>query len=287
MRDQRWIGARMASKMAGTLRNTPRANHLGGNGAGAEKQHLAKSRDHGVGEHGGTVLACRQGHCVALSTVAMNGVSHGVVLGATDNGPRSAVPTEEGSISVSSPLSKVSGEVHLNGTCGPDLRLRPDRSLPLLPAGNVYCYDVEISENNKEANIPKKHKYRCISTKVNRLAIEQLGKKVPPRLPQLRAGIRWPKEPVHASGAQVSTGSTPFPQEVLKAIDIVLLHGPSIRLTPIGRSFFKPPFPNQADSLGAVSKCGSATTPVSLPGPVEGHAERGHVSHPRYASRSR
>ncbi|KAH8018771.1 hypothetical protein HPB51_012090 [Rhipicephalus microplus] len=46
-----------------------------------------------------------------------------------------------------------------------------------LPAGNVYYYDVEISENNEEANIPKKHKYRCISTKVNWLAIEQLGKK--------------------------------------------------------------------------------------------------------------
>ncbi|KAL3214427.1 hypothetical protein MRX96_034896 [Rhipicephalus microplus] len=51
-------------------------------------------------------------------TLTMNGVSHGVVVGATANGPRCAARTEEGSIHDSSPLPQVPGDVHPNGICG-------------------------------------------------------------------------------------------------------------------------------------------------------------------------
>ncbi|XP_077482957.1 protein argonaute-2-like [Amblyomma americanum] len=40
---------------------------------------------------------------------------------------------------------------------------------------------------------------------------------------------------------RVKTG----PQEVTQAIDIVWRHGSSIKLAPVGRSFFRPPGPNE------------------------------------------
>ncbi|KAL3203417.1 hypothetical protein MRX96_041857 [Rhipicephalus microplus] len=47
-------------------------------------------------------------------TLTMNDVSHGVVVGATANGPRCVVLTEEGSIHDSPPLPQVPGDVHPN-----------------------------------------------------------------------------------------------------------------------------------------------------------------------------
>ncbi|KAL3183021.1 hypothetical protein MRX96_006812 [Rhipicephalus microplus] len=154
------------------------------------------------------------------------------------------------------------------------------------PAGNVYHYDMEIfSENNQEAKIPEKRKYRCISTKVSRLVIERLvkkyhldfGKCMPAfngrknlytrrelkfrtfvvdleedqRVQKFFFKIQYAATVnLDALHAVFENRVNTVPQEVLQAIDIVLRHGPSIRLTPIGRSFFKPPLPNQADSLG-------------------------------------
>ncbi|KAL3217441.1 hypothetical protein MRX96_032392 [Rhipicephalus microplus] len=120
-------------------------------------------------------------------TLTMNGVSHGVVVGATANGPRCGAPTEEGSIHDSSPLPQVPGDVHPNGICesrqrssdelhleeiqktlpshfphrptqgklGRPIQLMANHFSAEIPAGNVYQYDVEIFyENNKEAKIP-------------------------------------------------------------------------------------------------------------------------------------
>ncbi|KAL3209469.1 hypothetical protein MRX96_009205 [Rhipicephalus microplus] len=253
-------------------------------------------------------------------TLTMNGVSHGVVVGATANGPPCVAPTEEGSIHDSSPLPPVPSDVHPNGICGPRQRSSDElhlqeiqKTLPShfprrptqgklgrpiqlmanhfsveMPAGNIYHDDVGIfSENNKEAKIPEKRKHRCISTKINRLVIELLVKKyrldlsncVPAfdgrknfytrqelkfgertfavdleedqRVQKFVVKIQYAAtvnlDALHAVFEnQVNT----VPQEVLQAIDIVLRHGPSIRLTPVGRSFFKPPLPNQAHSVG-------------------------------------
>ncbi|XP_037282362.2 protein argonaute-4 isoform X1 [Rhipicephalus microplus] len=253
-------------------------------------------------------------------TLAMNGVTHGVVVGATANGPCCVPPTEEGSIHDSPPLPQVPGDMLSNGICGPrqrssdELRLQEiQKTLPShfprrpaqgklgrpiqlmanhfsveIPAGNVYHYDVEIfSENNKEAKIPEKRKYRCISTKINRLVIEQLVKKyrldlsncVPAfdgrknlytrrelkfrertfaveleedqRVQKFVVKIQYAATVnLDALHAVFENKVNTVPQEVLQAVDIVLRHGPSIRLTPVGRSFFKPPLPNQAHSLG-------------------------------------
>ncbi|KAH7983496.1 hypothetical protein HPB52_012348 [Rhipicephalus sanguineus] len=47
-----------------------------------------------------------------------------------------------------------------------------------IPDGNVYHYDVEIfSEGSGEAKVPDHKKYRCLSTKINRMVIELLVKK--------------------------------------------------------------------------------------------------------------
>ncbi|KAL3224401.1 hypothetical protein MRX96_026616 [Rhipicephalus microplus] len=257
-------------------------------------------------------------------TLAMNGVTHGVVVGAIANGPCCVPPTEEGSIHDSPPHPQVPGDMLLNGICGPrqrssdELRLQEiQKTLPShfprrpaqgklgrpiqlmanhfsveLPAGNVYHYDVEIfSENNKEAKIPEKRKYRCISTKINRLVIEQLVKKyhldlkncVPAfdgrknlytrrelkfrertftveleedqRVQKFVVKIQYAATVnLDALHAVFENKVNTVPQEVLQAVDIVLRHGPSIRLTPVGRSFFKPPLPNQAHSLGGRSR---------------------------------
>ncbi|KAL3236883.1 hypothetical protein MRX96_022137 [Rhipicephalus microplus] len=257
-------------------------------------------------------------------TLTMNGVSHGVVVGATADGPCCVPPTEEGSIRDSPPLPQVPGDVHPNIICGPrqrssdELRLQEiQKTLPShfprrpaqgklgrpiqlmanhfsveIPAGNVYHYDVEIfSENNKEAKIPEKRKYRCISTKINRLVIEQLVKKyrldlsncVPAfdgrknlytrrelkfrertfaveleedqRVQKFVVKIQYAATVnLDALHAVFENKVNTVPQEVLQAVDIVLRHGPSIRLTPVGRSFFKRPLPNQAHSLGGRSR---------------------------------
>ncbi|KAH7943164.1 hypothetical protein HPB52_005953 [Rhipicephalus sanguineus] len=254
---------------------------------------------------------------------AINGtiVNHGVGITAA-NGPRSVAPTE-GSLPEPSPPPTGAGGVrgHTNGICGgrdkaqsDELRLQEiQRTLPShfprrpaqgklgrpiqltanhfsveIPAGNVYHYDVEIfSENNKEVKIPEKRKYRCISTKINRLVIELLVKKyridlgncVPAfdgrknlytrrelkfrertfavdleedqRVQKFVVKIQYAATVnLDALHAVFENKVNTVPQEVLQAVDIVLRHGPSIKLTPVGRSFFKPPPPNEAHSLG-------------------------------------
>ncbi|XP_064479778.1 protein argonaute-2-like [Ornithodoros turicata] len=148
-----------------------------------------------------------------------------------------------------------------------------------IPSGNVFHYDVEIfSETRKEAKVPEKQKYRCMSTKVNRMVIELLVKKyrheicncipafdgrknlytrrklnfserifsvdfeedqlVQKFIVKIQYAANVNLDALHAVfDGRVNT----VPQEVLQAVDIVLRHGPSIKLTPVGRSFFKPP----------------------------------------------
>ncbi|KAL1447567.1 hypothetical protein MTO96_044249 [Rhipicephalus appendiculatus] len=257
----------------------------------------------------------------ASPPLTMNGtiVNHGVAAAA--NGPRCVAPTE-GSLPGSSPPPPGPGvRGHANGMCGAresthsdELRLQEiQKTLPShfprrpaqgklgrpiqltanhfsveIPAGNVYHYDVEIfSENNKEVKIPEKRKYRCISTKINRLVIELLVKKyridlsncVPAfdgrknlytrrelkfrertfavdleedqRVQKFVVKIQYAATVnLDALHAVFENRVNTVPQEVLQAIDIVLRHGPSIKLTPVGRSFFKPPPPNEAHSLG-------------------------------------
>ncbi|XP_075737271.1 uncharacterized protein LOC142776801 [Rhipicephalus microplus] len=66
---------------------------------------------------------------IAAATLTMNGVSHGIVVGATANGPRCMAPTEEESIPASSPLYQDPGVVHPNGICGPRQRSSDDLHL--------------------------------------------------------------------------------------------------------------------------------------------------------------
>ncbi|KAH6943446.1 hypothetical protein HPB50_021678 [Hyalomma asiaticum] len=236
------------------------------------------------------------------------------------NATRSAAPTEAPPPSVSPPRSIGMVRVLCNGIAGPDkphndeLRLQEiQRSLPShfprrpaqgrlgrpiqltsnhfsveIPAGNVYHYDVEIfSESRKEVKVPEKKKYRCISTKINRLVIELLVKKyridlnncIPAfdgrknlytrrelnfrertfavdleedqRVQKFLVKIQYAATVnLDALHAVFDNRVNTVPQEVLQAIDIVLRHGPSIKLTPVGRSFFKAPPPNEAHSLG-------------------------------------
>ncbi|KAL3183024.1 hypothetical protein MRX96_006814 [Rhipicephalus microplus] len=66
---------------------------------------------------------------IAAGTLTMNGESHGVVVGATANGPRCMAPTEEELIPASSPLYQDPGVVHPNGICGPRQRSSDDLHL--------------------------------------------------------------------------------------------------------------------------------------------------------------
>ncbi|KAH8019256.1 hypothetical protein HPB51_018483 [Rhipicephalus microplus] len=66
---------------------------------------------------------------IAAATLTMNGVSHGVVVGATANGPRCMAPSEVESIPASSPLYQDPGVVHPNGICGPRQRSSDDLRL--------------------------------------------------------------------------------------------------------------------------------------------------------------
>ncbi|KAL3209461.1 hypothetical protein MRX96_009196 [Rhipicephalus microplus] len=188
-------------------------------------------------------------------TLTMNGVSHGVVVGATANGPPCVAPTEEGSIHDSSPLPPVPSDVHPNGICGPRQRSSDELHLQI------------FSENNKEAKIPEKRKYRCISTKINRLVIELLVKKyrldlsncVPAfegrknlytrrelKFRELDLGGRSRGRP---EGVEVRR-QDPSRRRSCKPLILSCVTALPSRLTPVGRSSFKPPLPNQAHSVG-------------------------------------
>ncbi|XP_065302386.1 protein argonaute-2-like isoform X1 [Dermacentor albipictus] len=174
------------------------------------------------------------------------------------------------------------------GRLGRPIQLTANHFAVEIPAGNVYHYDVEIfSETRKEVKVPENRKYRCISTKINRLVIELLVKKyrldlsncVPAfdgrknlytrrelkfrertftvdldedqRVQKFVVKIQYAATVnLDALHAVFDNRVNTVPQEVLQAVDIVLRHGPSIKLTPVGRSFFKPPPHNENNTLG-------------------------------------
>ncbi|XP_037560304.2 protein argonaute-4 [Dermacentor silvarum] len=157
-----------------------------------------------------------------------------------------------------------------------------------IPDGNVYHYDVDIySETSARAKVPEPKKYRCLSTKVNRLVIELLIQKYRHDLSNcipafdgrknlytrhqlnfrersfsvdLNEDQRTQKFVVKiqyaatvnldALHAVYQNRINTVPQEVLQAIDIVVRHRPSMKMTPVGRSFFKPPPPHELNALG-------------------------------------
>ncbi|XP_077507319.1 protein argonaute-4-like [Amblyomma americanum] len=175
------------------------------------------------------------------------------------------------------------------GKLGRPIQLTANHFSVEIPSGNVFHYDVEIcSESRKETNkVPEKRKYRCISTKINRLVIELLVKKYrvdlsgcmpafdgrknlytrrelnfrertftvdfeeDQRIQKFIVKIQYAATVnLDALQAVFDRRVSHVPQEVLQAVDIVLRHGPSIKLTPVGRSFFRPPAPGEYNTLG-------------------------------------
>ncbi|KAL1475579.1 hypothetical protein MTO96_003553 [Rhipicephalus appendiculatus] len=173
------------------------------------------------------------------------------------------------------------------GTLGRLIQLVTNHFNVEIPDGNVYHYDVEICSetSNKEAKVPEEKKYRCLSTKINRTVIELLVRKYRGELSNCIPAFDGRKnlytrrqlpfrERIFAVDLEEDRRAQKFtvkiqyaatvnldalhavyqkrvhsvPQDVLQAIDIVVRHGPSIKLTPVGRSFFKPPY--EAYALG-------------------------------------
>ncbi|XP_077494388.1 protein argonaute-4-like [Amblyomma americanum] len=156
-----------------------------------------------------------------------------------------------------------------------------------IPTGSVYHYDVDIFwETAKETKVPEQKKYRCLSTKINRIVIELLVKKYRQDLADcipafdgrknlytrrqlnfrertftvdLEEDQRTPKFNIKIQYvATVSLDARhgvfqkrlqTVPQEVLQAIDIVFRHSPSIKVASVGRLFFRLPGPNEHNDL--------------------------------------
>ncbi|KAH7978143.1 hypothetical protein HPB49_004609 [Dermacentor silvarum] len=157
-----------------------------------------------------------------------------------------------------------------------------------IPDGNVYHYDVDIyCETSARAKVPEQKKYRCLSTKINRLVIELLIRKyqhdlsncIPAfdgrknlytrhqlnfrertfsvdldedqRIQKFIVKIQYAATVnLDALHAVYQNRVNTVPQEVLQAIDIIVRHRPSMKMTPVGRSFFKPPPPHELNALG-------------------------------------
>ncbi|XP_077491668.1 uncharacterized protein LOC144102232 [Amblyomma americanum] len=65
-----------------------------------------------------------------------------------------------------------------HGQLGRTIQLLANHFSIEIPTGSVYHYDVEISsETAQETKVPEQKKYRCLSTKINRIVIELLVKK--------------------------------------------------------------------------------------------------------------
>ncbi|XP_077491637.1 uncharacterized protein LOC144102200 [Amblyomma americanum] len=65
-----------------------------------------------------------------------------------------------------------------HGQLGRTIQLLANHFSIEIPTGSVYHYDVDISsETAKETKVPEQKKYRCLSTKINRIVIELLVKK--------------------------------------------------------------------------------------------------------------
>ncbi|XP_077507380.1 protein argonaute-2-like [Amblyomma americanum] len=175
-----------------------------------------------------------------------------------------------------------------HGQLGRTIQLLANHFSIEIPTGSVYHYDVDISsETAKETKVPEQKNYRCLSTKINRIVIELLVKKYRQDLANCIPAFDGRKnlytrrqlnfrERTFTVDLEEDQGSQTFiikiqyaatvnldalhgvfqkrvqtvPQEVLQAIDIVLRHSPSINLAPVGRSFFRPPGPNEHNDLG-------------------------------------
>ncbi|XP_077504227.1 protein argonaute-2-like [Amblyomma americanum] len=175
-----------------------------------------------------------------------------------------------------------------HGQLGRTIQLLANHFSIEIPTGSVYHYDVDISsETVQETKVPEQKKYRCLSTKINRIVIELLVKKYRQDLANCIPAFDGHKnlytrrqlnfrERTFTVDLEEDQRSQKFiikiqyaatvnlealhgvfekrvqtvPQEVLQAIDIVLRHSPSINLAPVGRSFFRPPGPNEHNDLG-------------------------------------
>ncbi|KAL1482935.1 hypothetical protein MTO96_013348 [Rhipicephalus appendiculatus] len=176
-----------------------------------------------------------------------------------------------------------------HGNLGRQIKLLANHFEIKVPHGDVYHYDVTIISPSKkeEEKAPDQKKLRCLSTRINRLVIQnlvaryrgELNKCLPAfdgrknlytrrRLPfnertfmvpfqegdreqQFAVTIQYAAtvnlDALHA----VYEGTVRVvPQEVIQALDIIMRHGPCVTLTPVGRSIFMPPNPNDNCSLG-------------------------------------
>ncbi|XP_075557125.1 protein argonaute-2-like isoform X2 [Dermacentor variabilis] len=158
-----------------------------------------------------------------------------------------------------------------------------------LPHGDVYHYDVSIVSSSKkaEAKAPDQKKMRCLSTRINRLVVQNLVAKYRGELNRCLPAFDGRKNLYTRKPLPFKerTFNVPFqegdreeefivtvqyaatvnldalhavynrtvrtvPQEVIQALDIIMRHGPCITLTPVGRSIFMPPGPNDNSELG-------------------------------------
>lgn len=157
-----------------------------------------------------------------------------------------------------------------------------------VPSGDVYHYDVTVlSPSKQEAKVADEKKMRCLSTRINRLVIENLVAKYRGELSQCLPVFDGRKNLYTRRQLpfQERTFKVPFkedereqqfivtiqyaatvnldalhavyggrtrvvPQEVIQALDIIMRHGPCVTLTPVGRSIFSPPRPGDEPSIG-------------------------------------
>uniref|UniRef100_A0A131YKF2 Eukaryotic translation initiation factor 2C n=1 Tax=Rhipicephalus appendiculatus TaxID=34631 RepID=A0A131YKF2_RHIAP len=175
------------------------------------------------------------------------------------------------------------------GKMGRPIELLANHFAIQLPDGDVYHYDVTIIPPSKkeEAKAPDQKKIRCLSTRVNRLVIENLVAKYRGELNKCLPAYDGRKNLYtrRMLPFRERTFNVPFteddreqtfivhiqyaatvnldalhavyerrvrvvPQEVIQALDIIMRHGPCVTLTPVGRSMFKAPTPNMNSSIG-------------------------------------
>ncbi|XP_037522356.1 protein argonaute-2 isoform X1 [Rhipicephalus sanguineus] len=176
-----------------------------------------------------------------------------------------------------------------HGKMGRPIELLANHFAIQLPDGDVYHYDVTIIPPSKkeEAKAPDQKKIRCLSTRVNRLVIENLVAKYRGELNKCLPAFDGRKNLYtrRMLPFKERTFNVPFteddrdqmfivhiqyaatvnldalhavyegrarvvPQEVIQALDIIMRHGPCVTLTPVGRSMFKAPLPNMNSSIG-------------------------------------
>lgn len=174
------------------------------------------------------------------------------------------------------------------GTMGRTISLLANHFEVVVPSGDVYHYDIAIITPQKtEAKVPEQKKIRSLSTLMNRniirLLVEKYRGELNSCLPAFdgrknlytRRKLPFEKrifsveftegDRTQVFQVQVQYAATVnldalhavyanqirvMPQEVIQALDIIMRHGPCMTLTPVGRSMFSPPGPNENNSLG-------------------------------------